>query len=141
MSEKWVDLHTHSTASDGTLTPLDLVRYASVKQLSAIALSDHDCVDGLDEAIEEGVRIGVEVIPSLEVSADYATGTMHILGFFVDRQQMDFQSCLRKLQDARNDRNPKIVENLRAEGLEITMDDVVAASGGVWSVGLISRRC
>ena len=135
MSEEWIDLHTHSTASDGTLTPLDLVRYASVKRLSAIALSDHDCVDGLDEAIEEGVRIGVEVIPSLEVSADYATGTMHILGFFVDRRQMEFRSRLKKLQDARNERNPKIVENLRAEGLEITMEDVVAASGG----GLVGR--
>ena len=135
MSEKWVDLHTHSTASDGTMTPLDLVRYASVKRLSAMALSDHDCVDGLDEAIEEGVRVGVEVIPSLEVSADYPGGTMHVLGFFVDHHQSDFQSQLKKLQDARNERNPKIVENLQKEGLEITMKEVVAASGG----GLVGR--
>jgi len=130
MNDRWIDLHTHSTASDGSLTPLELVRYAAEKKLSAMALTDHDCVDGLDEAVGEGERLGIEVIPAVELSADHPEGTMHVLGLFVDRRHEGFASRLRRLQEARKERNPKIIEKLQAKGLKITYDEVVAASGG-----------
>ncbi|HEY4485346.1 MAG TPA: PHP domain-containing protein [Nitrospiria bacterium] len=130
MPEPYIDLHTHSTASDGTLTPLELVRYAARKGLRAMALTDHDCVDGLDAAVAEGERLGVEVIPGIEISAEFPGGTMHVLGFFVDRADSKFQEGLERLQQARRDRNPRIVRNLQALGLDITYEEVVAASGG-----------
>ncbi|MEK6684289.1 MAG: PHP domain-containing protein [Nitrospirota bacterium] len=130
MNDRWIDLHTHSTASDGSLTPLALVRYAAEKKLRAMALTDHDCVDGLDEAVAEGERLGIEVIPAVELSADHPDGTMHILGFFVDRRHEGFCGRLRRLQEARRERNPKIIQALQALGLEITYEEVIAASGG-----------
>ncbi|MBI3995018.1 MAG: PHP domain-containing protein [Nitrospirae bacterium] len=130
MNDRWIDLHTHSTASDGSLTPLELIRYAAEKNLRAMALTDHDCVDGLDEAVAEGERLGIEVIPSVELSADHSGGTMHILGFFVDRRNEGFCGRLRRLQEARRERNPKIIEKLQGQGLKITYDEVVSASGG-----------
>jgi len=130
MNDRRIDLHAHSTASDGSFTPLELVRYAAEKKLSAMALTDHDCVDGVEEAVTEGERLGLEVIPAVELSADHPGGTMHILGFFVDRRQEGFCGRLRRLQEARRERNPKIIRNLQALGLNITYDEVVAASGG-----------
>lgn len=130
MKEATIDLHSHSTASDGSMTPELVIQLAKTKNLSAIALTDHDCVDGLDAAIAEGKRQGIEVIPGLEVSAEFNHGTMHILGFFVDYQAGPLRSQLDTLQEARRQRNPKIVKNLQNLGLEITHDEIVAASGG-----------
>jgi predicted metal-dependent phosphoesterase TrpH len=92
-------------------------------------------VDGLDEAVAEGKRLGIEVIPAVELSADHPDGTMHILGFFVDRRHEGFCGRLRRLQEARRERNPKIIQKLQALGLKITYEEVVAASGG----GLVGR--
>ena len=125
-----IDLHTHSTASDGTYTPAELIRYAKAKGLRALALTDHDCIDGLDEAVSVGREVGVEVIPGVELSAEFPNGTMHILGFFVDRTRAAFLQRLATLQEARRQRNPLIVKKLQDLGLEITYDEVVAASGG-----------
>jgi 3',5'-nucleoside bisphosphate phosphatase len=130
MNDPWIDLHTHSTASDGSLSPTELLRYSATKRLRAIALTDHDCVDGLNEAVAEGERLEIEVIPAVELSADHPDGTMHILGFFVDRRHDGFCARLRHLQAARRERNPKIIEKLQALGLKITYDEVAAASGG-----------
>ncbi len=130
MIDRRIDLHAHSTASDGSLTPKELVRYAADTKLSAMALTDHDCVDGLDEAAAEVEQLGIEVIPAVELSADHSDGTMHILGFFVDRRHEGFCGRLRRLQEARRERNPKIIQNLQSLGLNITYDEVVAASGG-----------
>ncbi|HEY5648229.1 MAG TPA: PHP domain-containing protein [Nitrospiria bacterium] len=135
MKNEYVDLHSHSTASDGTLTPAELVRYAAKKRLRAFSLTDHDGVDGLDEAMAEGERLGVEVIPGVELSAEHANGTMHVLGFFVDRKQGGLQEKLRKLQKGREERNPQIIKKLQDLGVDITFDEVRAASGG----GLIGR--
>lgn len=135
MKNEYVDLHCHSTASDGTLTPTELVRYAAKQRLRAFSLTDHDGVDGLDEAIAEGERLGVEVIPGIELSAEHSTGTMHVLGFFVDRKQGKLQEKLKKLQDGRAKRNPQIIKKLQDLGVDITFEEVRAASGG----GLIGR--
>ena len=74
-----IDLHVHTTASDGTLSPANLVQYAKNRGLEAIAVTDHDTVEGLDEAVAEGNAIGFEVVPGVEISADYAGGALHIL--------------------------------------------------------------
>ena len=92
-----IDLHVHSTKSDGTYTPKELVDYATEKGLSAFALTDHDCVDGLDEAIEYANELrakGVEapeVIPAIEVSTDYEGTEVHVVGLYIDYKSAPFQ--------------------------------------------------
>ena len=81
--EKYIDLHTHSLKSDGSMTPAEVVREAKRASLAAIALSDHDTVDGVREAVAEGEKIGVEVVPAIEFSVQSATET-HILGYYID---------------------------------------------------------
>ncbi len=130
MAQTRVDLHTHSTASDGTLAPAEVVRSAAANGVAALALTDHDCVDGLDAAATEGRRIGVEVISGIEISAEYEPGTMHILGLFIEPQSPALQQRMARMQQARRERNPMIAERLRALGCDLTYDDVVAASGG-----------
>jgi len=130
MKNPCIDLHTHTTASDGSMTPTELIRRAVSKGLAAIAVTDHDCVDGVEEALTEGRRQGIEVIPGLEISAEFDRGTMHILGFFVDWKKESLRRRLFELQEARRLRNPKITKKLQEQGLEITHEEVVAASGG-----------
>ena len=130
MKNPCIDLHTHTTASDGSMTPTELIRRAVSKGLAAIAVTDHDCVDGVEEALAEGRRQGIEVIPGLEISAEFDRGTMHILGFFVDWKKESLRRRLFELQEARRLRNPKITKKLQEQGLEITHEEVVAASGG-----------
>lgn len=130
MINDMIDLHTHSAFSDGTFTPADLVRYAKEKGLRAIALTDHDCVDGVEEAISTGGEIGVDVIPGLELSAEFPEGIMHLVGLFVDRSSLPFLRQLAVLQAARRERNPKIVRKLQELGFEITYNEVAAAAGG-----------
>src|SRR5581483_9193917 len=125
-----VDLHTHSTFSDRTYTPADLVMYAKKKGLRAVALTDHDTVEGLGEAMAAGKECGVEVIPGVELSAAFQEGAMHLLGLFVDRDAPSFLKKLSVLQASRRERNPKIVEKLRKLGFDITEDEVAAVAGG-----------
>ena len=130
MDSRLIDLHSHSTASDGSFSPKDVIRKAAAQRLEAMALTDHDCVDGLDEAIRTGEQEGVEVIPGLEISAAFQPGTMHIVGLFIDRESSSLKEQLDRLQEAREERNPKIAQNLRSLGLDVTYEEVVEASGG-----------
>lgn len=124
-----IDLHTHSTASDGTLSPSALVRYAAGKNLRAIALTDHDTVEGLPEAIEAGRAVPIEVVPGIEISAEWQTGTMHILGYFINHTDACFREKIAVLQESRAQRNPCIIKKLQHLGLDIQMQEVVAESG------------
>jgi 3',5'-nucleoside bisphosphate phosphatase len=126
----YVDLHVHSTASDGSLSPRDLVTKAKTQGLRAIALTDHDTTEGLDEALAAGAALGLEVIPGIEISADYKPGSMHILGLFIDHRHPQLDEQLRVLKQARADRNPQIIAKLQKLGLAITMAEVQQASGG-----------
>ena len=126
----YVDLHLHTTASDGVLTPSALVRYAKSKGLQAIAITDHDTIEGLDEGLSEGERIGFEVIPGVEISADHSPGSMHMLGYFLDIHHPLLKGKLDYLQRARAERNPKIIQNLNRLGVRISYEEVVKASGG-----------
>lgn len=126
----YIDLHTHSTASDGSYRPAEVVRLAKEAGLKAIALTDHDTTDGLAEALAAGDELGVEVIPGVEISTRHAGDTMHILGYFLDFHSGKLEERLAVLQQARKDRNPKIVAKLNALGIPITMQQVVGVSGG-----------
>src|SRR5512137_1182473 len=126
----YVDLHLHTTASDGVLSPSEIVRYAKVKGLQAIAITDHDTIEGLEEGLSEGEKIGFEVIPGIEISAEHSSGSMHILGFFLDIHHPLLNEKLGYLQRARAERNPKIVGKLNQLGIDITYDEVLKASGG-----------
>jgi predicted metal-dependent phosphoesterase TrpH len=126
----YVDLHLHTTASDGVMSPSEIVRYAKAKGLQAIAITDHDTIEGLDEGLSEGERIGLEVIPGVEISAEHSPGSMHLLGFFVDNHHPFLNERLEYLQKARIERNPKIVEKLNRLGVQITYEEVLKASGG-----------
>jgi predicted metal-dependent phosphoesterase TrpH len=130
MSMGYVDLHIHTTASDGVMRPSEVVRYAKTKGLQAIAITDHDTIEGLEEGVSEGERIGLEVIPGIEISAAHSPGSMHILGFFVDIRHPFLNERLGYLQKARAERNPKIVEKLNQLGIEVTYEEVLKASGG-----------
>lgn len=122
-----IDLHTHSTASDGTLSPTELMQAAKNAGLSAIALTDHDTGNGLAEAAAEAARLGLRFVPGIEISADYpAPGQLHILGHFVDGESAGLRKMSKILLDARNERNPKIVARLNELGCKITMEQVEA---------------
>jgi predicted metal-dependent phosphoesterase TrpH len=126
----WVDLHLHTTASDGVLSPSRIVQYAKGKGLRAIAVTDHDTIDGNEEALGEGEKLGLEVIPGVEISAQFDLGSMHILGFFIDIGNKALNEKLSLLQETRAKRNPRMVEKLRESGVEISYDEVLHASGG-----------
>jgi len=126
----YVDLHLHTTASDGALTPSEIVRYAKNKGLQAIAITDHDTIEGLEEGLLEGEKVGFEVIPGIEISAEHSPGSMHLLGFFIDTHHPLLKERLGYLQRARADRNPKIAEKLRQLGVDITFEEVLKVSGG-----------
>ena len=121
----YVDLHTHSTASDGTMSPTELMRAAKNAGLVGIALTDHDTGNGLKEAAAEAAKLGLRFVPGIEISADYpAPGTLHILGHFIDPESTGLKTMSKILLDARNERNPRIVERLNELGCKITMEQV-----------------
>jgi predicted metal-dependent phosphoesterase TrpH len=130
-----IDLHVHTMASDGTLSPADLVQYAKARGLEAIAVTDHDTVEGLDEAVAEGITTGLEVVPGVEISADHAEGALHILGYYLDFKSSALLKRLAVLQDARAERNPKIVRKLQALGFAISFAEIEQEAGS----GLVGR--
>jgi len=125
-----IDLHAHTTASDGSASPTELVDLAREAGLKAVAVTDHDTVSGVAEALARGRAVGVEVVPGVEISAEFKPGTMHILGYLLYHEHPGLKSQLAELQDARNTRNPKIVARLNALGFDITMAEIQAAAGG-----------
>lgn len=126
----YVDLHMHSTASDGSRSPSDVVRAAKAAGLLAIALTDHDSVSGLDEACATGLELGVRIVNGVELSAVEGDAETHVLGLHLqDTHTLDTE--LRGLRSMRERRGQQIVEKLIALGVHITFDDVLAqASGG-----------
>jgi 3',5'-nucleoside bisphosphate phosphatase len=125
-----IDLHMHSTFSDGSFTPSELAAKAKQFGLTAIALTDHDCTDGIDELLK-GCKTnsgGPEVtgIPGVEISADVKHGTMHILGYFIDHKNAKLEKALVRIRDGRKIRNEEILRKLNGLGFTLTWDDVAA---------------
>ncbi len=124
-----VDLHTHTTASDGTLTPTELIIKAKQLDISAISITDHDTVDGVQEAIAAGKSYGVEVISGVELSVNHEHGSLHLLGYGFDVNHSEFTKTVAKLRDSRSERNVKIIARLNELGYAISEDDVAAVAG------------
>lgn len=124
-----IDLHTHSRASDGSDSPTELVALANRLGLSAIALTDHDTLEGLAEARQAAEAGGIRLIPGCELSCEVDEGTMHLLVYFLDDCPGPLQDRLAGLQAARATRNERIVELLAGAGVEITLDELLVEAG------------
>ena len=112
--EKYIDLHTHSIKSDGSMTPSELVRHAKANGLAAVALTDHDCTDGIKEALSEGDKIGIEVVSGVELSAISDTET-HILGYLIDPNEKKFKAKMAEVLIMREKRNEETAEKLLSD--------------------------
>lgn len=126
----FIDLHIHTTASDGSLTPAAVAGLARQRGLKAIAITDHDTIAGCPEAQAAGSGLGVEVICGVEISADWPHGTLHMLGYFFDSFPHSLDQDLLELQDNRAKRNGEMIIKLQNLGFQISGDDIARASGG-----------
>ncbi|QWU13478.1 hypothetical protein SAMN04487895_103145 [Paenibacillus sophorae] len=123
------DLHTHTLASDGMQPPAENVRLAKEKGLTAVAVTDHDTVAGIAEALAAGEQYGITVVPGVEISTRAGGKDIHILGYYVDFRDEQFLGRLAALQETRAARNEAIIERLRELGIEITMEAVISGIG------------
>ena len=124
-----IDLHTHSTASDGSLTPRELVRLAKDTGLEAVALTDHDTVAGLPEFTATGRELGMETVCGCELSVQAGHGTMHIVGLFLPERPQGIIQALDELVRLRHERNVVIVEKLRQHGCDVTYEEIKELAG------------
>lgn len=123
------DLHTHSTASDGQYTPSELVRLAKDRGLEVLALTDHDTLDGLAEAVRAGEEQGIHVIQGIELSAkEY--DTFHILGYRVSPDAPALTALCRRMKGRRDDRTPRLIAFLREKGVNLSEEEVTELAGG-----------
>ena len=127
-SAGFVDLHMHSTASDGLLAPADLLAAASRAGLSAVALTDHDTLDGISAAQAAGASLGVRVVPGVELSAVDQEGEVHVLGLHLS-EVAEFERQLEVFRDTRRARAERIVQRLNVLGVPVTMDAVRREAG------------
>jgi 3',5'-nucleoside bisphosphate phosphatase len=130
-----VDLHLHSTTSDGTDTPSVVIGHAAAAGLTAVALTDHDTLEGLAEAAAAAERLGIGLVPGVELSLEWPLGGMHLLVYHLEPGPGPLQDRLASLQLGREQRNLEVVERLTAFGWPITIEDIVEESGG----GVVGR--
>ncbi|MCL6592257.1 MAG: PHP domain-containing protein [Firmicutes bacterium] len=124
------DLHLHSTCSDGSLTPQELVRKAKGRGLSGISLTDHDTIAGLAEAALEAARIQIDFVPGIELSTDYGALEIHILGYYLDPQHPALLAKLKTIIESRTARARLMVEKLNEQGIPLTWEQVLAETTG-----------
>lgn len=125
-----IDLHVHSTASDGSDSPRRVVELAAETGLDVIALTDHDTQEGVDEALNAARRMGIEVIPGVELSLQFDDGGMHLIVLWLQPGRGPLQDRLEGLQHGRGARNERIVELLEDAGLPLTIDEVLEEARG-----------
>jgi len=124
-----VDLHVHTTASDGLLSPTAIVSKAKENGVNILAISDHDTIDGIPEGMNAANEKGIRLIPALEISAKYDK-QVHMLGYYVDYTNPKFQSFVNKLKNSREERNQKMLKKLGNFGFEITMEELKTSAEG-----------
>ena len=129
----YIDLHTHSTASDGIYSPTELLRRAKDIGLRVLALTDHDSTGGLEEAAQAAAALDIDFIPGIEINTDVAGGEVHVLGYFPEYERPAFQTVLKVLRDARERRGQRMVELLNEHGIAIAWERVRQIAQG--SVG------
>ncbi len=120
-----VDLHMHTNHSDGVYSPSEIVTKAKELGLEAISITDHDSTNGIEEAIEAGNSVGVEVIPGVEISSEFNGKEVHILGYFINIKDPEFKRYLQFFREERVKRAERILEKLDTLGLHLTFDDVM----------------
>jgi predicted metal-dependent phosphoesterase TrpH len=131
VNNSFVDLHCHSTASDGTFSPAEVIALAVSSGLSALALTDHDTIGGVREAGEAARKAGLDFLPGIEISCDVPRpATMHLLGYGVDSSSPILLDLTTRLIEGRNDRNPRIIRKLNELGVAITMEELENEAGG-----------
>lgn len=132
---EFVDLHTHSTASDGMVAPDELIRLAEAEKLAAVALTDHDTTAGLAAARAAAAELPeLRFVAGIEVSATFSSGTLHVVGLGIDENAAPLRQLSARLRAARDRRNPRIVAKLQAMGVKIDMADVLAVASS-WPQG------
>ncbi len=119
-----VDMHVHSNASDGTFAPFALLAEAKKAGLSAMALTDHDTMDGIAEAAAAAEELGIELVPGVEFSTEYKDCEIHVLGYYLSEEYPRLRAKLEEFRDFRSTRNVRMVERLAEEGFSITMKDL-----------------
>ena len=132
---KNIDLHTHTTASDGTCSPSELIELALQKQLAAVAITDHDTTAGIEEAMQLGKDKDIEVIPGIEISSEYGNLEIHIVGLFINPKDEDLLSWLKELRFHRDERNLEMLAKLNGLGIKLTFNELEETSCG----GTITR--
>lgn len=130
-----VDMHSHTTASDGTFHVPEIIARAKKKGLAGLAITDHDTVASVSEAVKEGKKAGIEIVPGIEISSVYNGMDVHILGYYVDYEDENFLHTLEGLRDVRNVRNQMIIEKLRQLGIDITIEEVEREKQGKGNTG------
>jgi len=137
MERIYADLHLHTTYSDGSFTPQELVRTAQQMNLSAISITDHDITDGITEGIKEGAKRGIEVVPGVELSAEMKSSDeheMHILGYYINWENLKFQEELKLFRQARERRAFHILDKLRGIGINLNEEKLFKIAG-IGSIG------
>ena len=124
-----IDLHLHTRYSDGSLTPAEVVDLAHQAGVTALAITDHDIVDGIPHALDTATPLGIEVIPGVELSSRFNQQELHVLGYFFDWRDPIFRDHLARQRLSRCARNPQTIERLRALGLELSEEEVKAKAG------------
>ena len=129
-----IDLHIHSTASDGTVTPPEILQLAIQRNLGAISITDHDTLDGVKEALACGIPGSIKFLTGIEISSDpppgfSIPGSLHILGYGINTEDKPLNRMLDALQSARLNRNPKIIERLNRAGLDVSLSEVLEKAG------------
>lgn len=126
-----VDLHLHSTASDGCLSPVELVRKAAAEELAIIALTDHDTVDGIGAALETAKEFPtLRLIPGVEISTDVPVGEVHILGYFIDYTDHNLLIALEQMRNSRRERARRMINKLDEIGYPLEWERVQDIAGG-----------
>lgn len=128
--DSWVDLHVHTNCSDGLLTPGQVVEKAKEAGMSAVGISDHDTADGLPEAFEVGVKVGVEVVPGVELSSQFRKRDLHVLGYYFDSENERLKKHLKLFRDERFRRAERMVQKLQEIGVGIEIEEVAKKSTG-----------
>lgn len=131
-----VDLHCHSTFSDGTLTPNEMLDHAHELNLQGLSITDHDTIDAYTpEFFQKAGDMGLIVIPGVELSSDFQGHSVHILGYGYDLEDIKFNRFIRKIQERRNRRNEEIIQRLEGKGFSMPMEELVDGPFGMHVIG------
>jgi predicted metal-dependent phosphoesterase TrpH len=127
------DLHVHTTASDGLLSPEEVIKWAAHKKLSAVAITDHDTVKGVQPAIDISKQYNIEVVPGIEFSSEHMDEEIHILGYYIDYNKSWLKEKLDEMYQSRYTRAVKMIDKLKDIGIDITLEQVkrIAESGTI----------